>query len=195
MNKTIYSYYESIARTSQPEEFGCANYWKASWTKAGWNPVMLNKSHAQASNMYGKLQQKLVSMMYGAPSELVSQLNWITARYTRWCALHAAGGGWMSDYDVYNMDLFPALAREELAGSTLAVNKGKAYLFYATKEHVESGIKKFITSDLISDKKLVSEATTLGCKNNLDKIVKLVKHVHSTKLKSRSEIMKNFYEK
>lgn len=195
MSKNIYAYYESIARTNQGEEFECANWWKTSWTARGWNPVMLNKSHAQASNLYGKLQQKLVQMMYGAPSNLVSQMNWITARYTRWCALHAAGGGWMSDYDVLNIELSPAKATELLSGSTLAVNKGKAFLIYATKEHAESAIKKFMSSDLIVDQKLVSEAITLGVRDTLPEIVKMVKHAQENKKSCRSAIMKNLFQK
>lgn len=195
MNNNIYAYYQSLPQTNQGEEFECANWWKTSWESKNWNPVMLNKSHAQASNLYGKLQQKLVGMMYGAAPELHNRIDWIMARFTRWCALHAAGGGWMSDYDVYNIDLAPELANQVIGSATLAVNKGKGFLFYATKEHAESAIKKFISADLIKSTNVLSEATILGVKDNLDEVVKLVKHVQETKKGCRSVLMKGLREK
>jgi hypothetical protein len=195
MNNNIYAYYQSIPKTNQGEEFECANWWKTSWTNRGWNPIMLNKSHAQASNLYGKLQQKLVGMMYGAAPELHNRIDWIMARFTRWCALHAAGGGWMSDYDVYNLDLSPETAYNELGSTTLAVNKGKAFLFYATKEHAENAIKKFISSDLIKGASVISESTILGVKDNIEDTAKLVKHIQDTKKGSRSVLMKGLFEK
>jgi hypothetical protein len=195
MNNNIYAYYQSIPKTNQGEEFECANWWKTSWTARKWNPVMLNKSHAQASNLYGKLQQKLVGMMYGAAPELHNRIDWIMARFTRWCALHAAGGGWMSDYDVLNIGLNPDIAKQELGSKTIAINKGSAFLFYATKEHCDFAIKKFISSDLIRGTNVLPEATILGVKENLDGVIKLVKHAQENKKGCRSVIMKNLFEK
>jgi len=91
--KTIHGYYESIPTVRQEEEFSCANFWKSSWTTHGWTPVMLNKTHAAASPLMRLLMVKCVR-------DSVPQV--VASRFTRWCALHAVGGGWMSDYDLLN---------------------------------------------------------------------------------------------
>jgi hypothetical protein len=148
----IYAYYQSIPASNQTEEFQCANLWKASWTKAGWNPVMLNRSHAQNSSMYNKLQQKLASTFH-QDQRLVARSAWHHARFARWCALHAAGGGWMSDYDVLNVGLDPKAAWNAVqdSGKTLLANDGPTYLVYATAEHCLAAIRKMILEDLSED--------------------------------------------
>jgi hypothetical protein len=179
-----------MANTRQENEFACANYWKQSWSDHKWNPVMLNNSHAQASNLYGKLQQKLVTMMLGLPSELTTKSHHIAARFTRWCALHAAGGGWMSDYDVVNLGLTPSEANKLIGSETLNANKGSAHLIYATKEHAEHAIKKFIATELIKNGEVASEAAILGIKNPLN-AGKLIKHAKATKTLLKADVMKN----
>jgi hypothetical protein len=154
----IYAYYQAIPAANQSEEFGAANYWKASWTKAGWNPVMLNRSHAQNSQMYNKLQQKLAATFHH-DQRLVARAAWHHARFTRWCALHAAGGGWLSDYDVLNVGLDSITAKNAVqeSGKTLLTNGGSAYLIYATPEHCLAAIRKMITEDLVADGVLIPE--------------------------------------
>lgn len=193
MNR-IYSYYESIAQTNQAEEFACANFWKHSWEKNGWETIMLNKSHAQGSSLYNKLQQKLIKEVMSIPAELQSRIPWIMARFTRLCALHAAGGGWISDYDVLNINMTHSLAQEILGNATLTANKGSAYIIYATKEHAERAIKKIIASDLIKNCDVIAEAELFGIKPCFN-AGKSIKHIKSKDGKNRSEIMQSLSAK
>ena len=103
MKPKIYSYYESVQLRPQDEQFACANVWKSTWEAQGWDPVMLNRSHAQGSPLHLKLMTKLTRLAPVLPNELQNNFAFICARFSRWCALHAAGGGWMSDYDVANI--------------------------------------------------------------------------------------------
>jgi hypothetical protein len=188
--KKIYAYYESIPLSCQPEEFGCANYWKHSWTANGWEPVMLNRSHAQGSPLYLKLQAKLVKQALGISMDLRSQIQWITARFARWCALHAAGGGWMSDYDVANIGFTPAHAEAHENNATIQINEdAPAYIFYATQDHCANAIKKFIQDDLIDESNVFNEAQILGLKSSLHASLPLLHHAKSSGAEKRSDIM------
>ena len=188
--KKIYSYYESIPLSNQAEEFTCANAWKHSWTENGWSPVMLNRSHAQGSPLYLKLQAMLVKQSLGIPENLRNRVQWITSRFSRWCALHAAGGGWMSDYDVANLGFKPDQATEYEKDATLQINEVvPAYVFYATQDHCANAIKKFIQDDLIEGNEVLTEAHILGIRSGLYPVLPLLHHAKSTKEKNRSEIL------
>jgi hypothetical protein len=190
--KKIYAYYQSIPLSNQSEEFACANWWKGSWTDNGWEPVMLNRSHAQASTLYNKLQQKLMSLTLGMPPELATRFDWIVARYVRWCALHAAGGGWMSDYDVVNKAFSPETADDYERQGTLQINsEGNSYLFYATQEHCANAIKKFIQEPIIEEKTILQESSILSVKDTLNPILTMVHHAKTTDNLQRSGVMKN----
>lgn len=188
----INAYYQSIPASDQPEEFACANWWKTSWTANGWEPVMLNRSHAQASSFYSKLQQKLAGLAMSS-QELVARMPWHHARFTRWCALHAAGGGWMSDYDVLNIDLSPEEAKK-VTDKTLLVNEGPAYLFYATKEHCGNVLKKFLMEDLSESGKIRPEIEILGLEPEMGTIVERVVHVQTRGERNRSIRMREIFE-
>jgi len=187
MKKKIYAYYESIQILPQTEEFACANWWKTSWEKNGWECVMLNRSHAQSSNLHQKLMGKLMKFSFALPQDMQPYFPLIAARYSRWCALHAAGGGWMSDYDVMNLGF--SCNDSDSHESTLSVVSGEpAYLFYATKEHCAAAIQKFINEDLICESKLRFECDILNPQTNLSGIIDKVHHARKSD-KKKSEIM------
>lgn len=193
--KKIYAYYQSIPLSNQNEEFTCANWWKHSWEKLGWQNTMLNRSHAQASPLYNKLTQKLMNAAHGLPPELATRFDWIIARYIRWCALHAAGGGWMSDYDVLNKGFNPEIADQYQKDNTLHINANDpAYLFYATQEHCANAIKKFIQEPIIESEKVLPEAHVLGVTSTLYPILPLLHHAKKTDDLPRSGVMKNVCE-
>jgi hypothetical protein len=188
MNK-IYAFYDSIQTENQSEEFSCANYWKTSWEQNGWETAMLNRSHAQSCPMYGKLQQKVMNLGLSLPPELATEFNKISARFARWCALHAAGGGWMSDYDVFNRSFKPEAAEKTEEKNTLLIVGEPAYLFYATQEHCGKAIKKFLTSEFMKDDKLVPEYELLEINQTTAGYRKSVVHVKKTEDETRSSIM------
>jgi len=188
--KKIYAYYQSIPLSNQQEEFSCANYWKHSWTANGWEPVMLNRSHAQGSPLYLKLQAKLVKQALGISMDLRNQVDWITARFVRWCALHAAGGGWMSDYDVANLGFTPEKAEEYEKSATIKINSfAPAYVFYASQDHCANAIKKFISEDLIEGSDVLQEARILNINSDLYHFLPSLHHAKSSESEKRSDIM------
>jgi len=193
--KKVYAYYQSIPLSNQNEEFACANWWKHSWEQNGWQTTMLNRSHAQGSSLYNKLVQKVMQLTNGIDPELNTRFDWIIARYLRWCALHAAGGGWMSDYDVLNKGFKPNIADEVEANGTLQINAGQpACIFYATQEHCANAIKKFIQEPLIEGKEMLFEANVLGVLTDLYRIMPLLHHAKEKDGLPRSGVMKNSWE-
>jgi len=193
--KKVYAFYQSIAQSNQPEEFACANYWKSSWENNGWETTMLNRSHAQASSLYNKLTQKVVGLSNGIKPEIATRLDWIIARYMRWCALHAAGGGWMTDYDVANKGFTPEIADEYEKDGTLHINANDpAYIIYATQDHCANAIRKFIQEPIIMDDKMRPESNILGVTSSLYPILMLMLHAKKSEDKSRSEAMKSYCE-
>jgi len=157
----IYSYYQSIPTISQDEEFACANLWKASWTHYGWEPVMLNRSHAQVSQRYNKMLQKLVGELRHVEA-LRNQFDFIVARFIRWCALHASGGGWMSDYDVLNVGFTPESAIK--LQQPIVLSSSRPCLFYVSAENAQYVINKYLSGDLVECSKIRSESDILGVK-------------------------------
>lgn len=193
MKKRIYAYYESLQERPQIEEFACANAWKQSWEAQGWECIMLNGSHAKNSNLYYKLIKKLVSIAPHLPPEATSSMSKVIARYKRWCALHASGGGWMSDYDVANIAFTPTVAEEfEKTGTIHVVTCEPAYLFYATPSHCNAAISKFISEDVHKDGVMLFESEILGVEDSINAIAELLFHGEHNPKKPKSEQLREY---
>jgi hypothetical protein len=190
--KKVYAYYQSIATANQREEFACANVWKASWEDYNWSPVMLNASHAKACPLYNKLQQKLMNVAIGIPQDLAPWVNWINARFIRWAALHAAGGGWLTDYDVVNCGFTPEVA-ETYETDTLILNQGPAHIIYASQTHAEGVIRKLISEPLTinirGENHIRSESEIVGIDKGIGDIAQLIHHARKSENSLRSEEM------
>ena len=182
--KNIYAFYTSIQLANQNEEFACSNWWKTSWEKLGWKAVMLNRSHAQGSHLYNKIASKMLNASGSLPAERRNELDWLMARFTRWCALHAAGGGWMSDYDAFNLDFTPDKADKIEQKQSLYVCGEPTYLFYATRDMCSAAIMKFISAEIFD----LSEKCMINSEDK-DLSTKLVKHCNHTSKRMRSESM------
>ena len=178
--KRIYAYYESIQTVPQPEEFQKANYWKTSWEKNGWECVMLNKSHAQGSNLHAKLIAKLMKVALGMPQELLPRFPHLLARYSRLAALHAAGGGWLSDYDVVNIGFTPEMAEKYENNTLIVAPDVPSYLFYATREHCGAMISKLLYSEFVIGGKFLPESEILDIKVNIDEIIANLAHCETS---------------
>jgi hypothetical protein len=148
--KNIYAYYESIQANDQALEFLKANLWKDSWTRAGWNPVMLNSSHAQISPHRIKLQKKLLETYPSLDKEKNESVELIQLRFNRLCAIHAAGGGWISDYDVLNYGFTPSIA-SAYEGNSFVLSGNPACVMYISKEICNAAIQRVLNEDLIRD--------------------------------------------
>jgi hypothetical protein len=133
-----------------------------------------------------------MSNAMGLHPELLSKFDWIVARFIRWCALYAAGGGWMTDYDVVNKKFTPETAKAYESHGTIHINGDEpAYIFYATKEHCANAIKKFVQEPLVEGNKVVDESEILGVESSLMSILELIHHAKSSELEVRSQIMLN----
>lgn len=148
--KNIYAYYESLQANDQAIEFSKANLWKDSWTRAGWNPVMLNSSHAQISPHRIKLQKKLLETYPSLDKEKNESVDVIQLRFNRLCAIHAAGGGWVSDYDVLNYAFTPSIAAAYESNS-FVLSGNPACVMYISKEICNAAIQRVLNEDLIRD--------------------------------------------
>jgi hypothetical protein len=108
------------------------------------------------------------------------------ARFSRWCALHAAGGGWMSDYDVFNLDFSTEKADEIEKKQSLYVCGEPTYLFYASRDMCSAAIMKFISAEIFN----LSEKCMINS-DDKDLLQKTVKHCQTTAKKKKSDIMQN----
>jgi len=147
--KKIYAYYESLQEKNQAVEFSKANLWKETWTRAGWNPVMLNQSHAQISPKRIKITRKLMSIYPLLNKEKNESQGMIQVRFNRLCALHAAGGGWISDYDVLNFDFTPSIATEYECNSFVIAGK-PACVMFISREICNAAMTKIWNEELIT---------------------------------------------
>jgi hypothetical protein len=195
MKLKIYGYYESLQTRPQSEEFARANYWKQSWEKHGWDPVILNNSHAKGSPLYQKLVAKLLLVSKKLSAADQNNFQSILVRFTRWCALHAAHGGWMSHYDVLNCGFTPLDAEKLAKNQTLVlIGNSKPFLMFANTELCFSAISKFISEDLNENGDIKREQEILNTPiANID--LNLFFHVDDPFEKKKSELMRNFFEK
>ena len=149
---------------------------------------MLNRSHAQVSQRYNKMLQKLVGELRHVDS-LRNQFDLIVARFIRWCALHASGGGWMSDYDVVNIGFTPESAAN--LGKPMVLSSEKPYLFYVSAENSQYILNKYLSEDLVDCQGVRFESSILGIDPTN---IELVVHANRTNDNPKSSGMALIWE-
>lgn len=150
---------------------------------------MLNNSHAKCSPLFQKLVGKILRISPDLKLEIQNNLQATIIRFVRWCALHAAGGGWMSEYDLINSG-FTENDAENLTKKTLVLIGGeKSYLMYATQDMCRTSIASFISEEIIFEKKIRSEFDILNCSNSLADVVQKLVHIDFEIGKSKAEAM------
>jgi len=108
----MYTYFDSYKTAeveSKDKDRVLLAYWSAAWSLAGWEPRILNENDAEKHPDYERLMA-IVTDRQPAGENCVSQYD--MACYKRWIAMAAAGGGFMSDYDVFPMNDFRAIGEE-----------------------------------------------------------------------------------
>lgn len=165
--KTIYAYYESLQAKDQAIEFSKANLWKETWTRAGWNPVMLNQSHAQISPQRIKITKKLLQTYPLLDKEKNEAQEMIQVRFNRLCALHAAGGGWISDYDVLNINFTPTIATA-YEGNPFVISGNPANVIYISRDICNAAMQKILNDELMTDGRMHFEQDIFNPYLNLD---------------------------
>ena len=76
--------------------------WKATWSAAGWKPVVLTEEHAALHPKYQEYRDYFMSM------PTVNSPEYETGCYLRHMAMAVIGGGFMSDTDVINVNVPPS---------------------------------------------------------------------------------------
>lgn len=101
--KRVFTYYEPMPdrlRYNPHTEGALIEFWKQSWEKAGWSPVVLNESVARRHPRFEYHRERFLK----CPSPWRS---WQLAGLTRWVAMSVVGGGMLADYDVINYGFRP----------------------------------------------------------------------------------------
>lgn len=91
----LFAYFADVPDLNRFDELKLITLWRQYWTRAGWQPFVLNEWYAQKHPLYGKLDEFVSKLPSSNPKA------YERACYIRWLALAQAGGGWMADYDVF----------------------------------------------------------------------------------------------
>ena len=91
----IYTYYAPLKHGNSAET-RLIELWKVNWKRSGWEPVVLDETHARKHPDYEDLVVKLRNL----PS--INPEGYELACYLRYLAVAAMGGGFMSDFDLFN---------------------------------------------------------------------------------------------
>ena len=78
--------------------------WERSWSVAGWTPVVLSEKDAMTHPYYHAFKIRVGSYPLAAQG---GGRDYEVACYLRHLAMANVGGGWLTDYDVFNVNLPP----------------------------------------------------------------------------------------
>lgn len=93
----VYTYFEDQGIGHE----ATVDAWKNIWRAAGWKPVVLSEDHARAHPDYEPMKARFSSFPTTNPE------GYEVACYLRYLAMAVVGGGFMSDYDVANVNVPP----------------------------------------------------------------------------------------
>jgi len=88
----IYTYHDYVPELPHCDKM--LPMWTDAWARLGWEPIVLDHSHARMHPMYDQYVEKYKRL------PTVNPKGYELACYLRWLAVAAMGGGWMSDSDV-----------------------------------------------------------------------------------------------
>lgn len=105
MRPNVYTYYVPLNQMpdlwSPSSQRLLIDVWRRSWAKQGWNPVVLNETHARRHPRFTEFKKKFWEL----PTEYGH--NYEGPCFMRWAAAAAVGGGLLVDYDVINYSFPP----------------------------------------------------------------------------------------
>lgn len=107
MNK-VYTYFSEVDYQHVADQWSMISHWKQSWAKRGWSPHVLGIEDARKHPMFSEFEERVLQL------PTVNTVQYETACYFRWLAVAAAGGGFMSDYDVVNYGFIPRSPASDL---------------------------------------------------------------------------------
>ena len=93
----VYSYFEHLNDLALP----VIDLWKETWSRHGWNPIVLGESDFKAWPSHAEFDEKVSKL------PTVNGFEYERACYRRWGAMVVVGGGLLGDYDVINFGFKP----------------------------------------------------------------------------------------
>lgn len=97
----IYTYFVQVPEINYDGEIKVLEAWKETWSKAGWNPVVLTKDRAESSPRFKWYDEQI------RRNPFMNSDTYESACFHRWLAMTECGGGVHSDYDCLNNGLTP----------------------------------------------------------------------------------------
>lgn len=97
----IYTYFVPIGLIEERTQRRVLEWWRQTWSRAGWNPVILSEVIARTHPRFDSYS----AVMRKKP--LMNSAQYELACFYRWMATAAAGGGVQCDYDCINNGLTP----------------------------------------------------------------------------------------
>lgn len=91
----IHTYYVSVPELNAFDELKMLTQWRLRWFDKGFEPIVLGEWHAKQHPYFAEYDQAISALPSCNPSA------YERACFLRWLALATAGGGLMSDYDVF----------------------------------------------------------------------------------------------
>jgi hypothetical protein len=92
--KPVYTYFSSLPGSNPDHAARLLLIWRDAWAKQGYEPIVLNETHARKHELASFLENK-VRML-----PTLNVIEYEMACYMRWAAMAAVGGGIMTDADV-----------------------------------------------------------------------------------------------
>ena len=93
----VYTYFEDQGMGDEP----ALEVWRDVWAKAGWDPVVLSQKDAERHPRYDEMVRRF------SEYPTVNVPGYELACYLRYLAMAVVGGGFMTDYDVINVNVPP----------------------------------------------------------------------------------------
>ena len=93
----VYTYFEDQGMGDGP----AVDVWREVWSKAGWDPKVLTQNDAAKHPRYDEMVDRFMTYPTSNPP------GYELACYLRYLAMAEAGGGFMTDYDVVNVNVPP----------------------------------------------------------------------------------------
>jgi len=101
----VYTYYTPTPLYSEDSQRRLIDVWSRSWSRLGWEPIVLNEGDAMLHPQYERFKK----YVWNLPTEYGHEYE--GACFLRWLAMASqetdGGGGVMTDYDVINYKFTP----------------------------------------------------------------------------------------
>ena len=179
----VISYYEGISGLKfSKESEDILELWENSWKNHGWNTIMLNKSHAKASQLYSVIDNSNANFYKSTPSFMQEYHKSCYSRLLAYCEFVRQHGPTLyADYDVLNYGFHPDVLKLTDENSYFLFDRSTVYLGLRGVESIEKAIIDF-------DKEVVPTNCRGGFTNDMSVITR-----HSSEFNIKTDDNNNKY--